>query len=184
MKKVLVTLFALLAYLTLTAETTPDWYDNPATLLGKKVKYFKIGTGDAVSLQRSMAINKAKLEAYASLQEQVKTSITALKKKATAEITEGNDTSENRQLIENASVGAESKAGGIIRNFQVLKQKTMKEGRKYYAYVAIAMPDTVAQSLFMDELKGSTAKIKASKSIEAMEIQLKEYTKVLQNNDE
>jgi len=186
MKKMILSMLFGFMSLNLMAEVVaPEWYDAPETLLGEKAKYYRVGAGDSESLQRSMSIDKAKLKAYASLVEQIQTSVKSYKELLAGEKSVIGETGTNSALVENAGTAASSMAEGVIKNLQVLKQTAVKEGNKYYGYVVIAMPDTLAESLYLGELKkqakASNLELGATKTLEAMEIKLKDYCKVLES---
>jgi hypothetical protein len=124
----------------------PDWFTNVP-----KDPNFLYGAKTATSQDLQLALDKASTDARAEIGRQVEIKVEGLQKR----FQEETGTSTDAQLLDQFTQANKTVVSTSLSGTQIVKQKQMKDGNLWRAYVLVEYPVGAANEAFMKQIKNN-----------------------------
>jgi len=124
----------------------PDWFTNVP-----KDPNFLYGAKTATSQDLQLAIDKASTDARSEIARQVEIKVEGLQKR----FQEETGTSTDAQLLDQFTQANKTVVSTSLSGTQITKQKQMKDGNLWRAYVLVEYPVGAANEAFMKQIKNN-----------------------------
>ena len=147
----------------------PEWYSN----VPKDPNYF-FAANSQTSRDMQMAVDKATTAARADISRQVQTKMSSLQKLFGQEV----GTSDNSQILSQFTQATKSVTDESLSGSHVSKQKIVKNGNIFRAYVLVEYPVGAANKALMQQLKANNhlyTRFQASKAFQELNKEVKQY---------
>lgn len=141
----------------------PEWYTNvpedPNILFAAKT---------ATSRDKQLAVDKAVQDARAEIAKQLEVKIQGLEKRFTEETGIGEDS----QLLDQFTKANKSIVNQSLIGSKIEKQKTIKDGNTYRAYVLVKLPLGAAKEALLQQIKQNEqiyTRVRASQTFQELD---------------
>ncbi|MGD0591625.1 MAG: LPP20 family lipoprotein [Bacteroidota bacterium] len=124
----------------------PDWFTNVP-----KDPSFLYGAKTATSQDLQLALDKAATDARAEIARQVEIKVEGLQKR----FQEETGTSNDAQLLDQFTQANKTVVSSSLSGTQIAKQKQMKDGNLWRAYVLVEYPVGAANEAFIKQIKNN-----------------------------
>jgi len=151
------------------AGAIPDWF----TSIPKDPAVF-YAANTQVSQDLQLAIDKATQGARTEISRMVETKITGLQ----ARFTEETGTANNAQLLDMFTQANKSVVASSLAGSRVSKQKQMKDGNNWRAYVLVEYPTGAASAALAQRIKANDdlyTRFRASQTFKELDDEVKKY---------
>lgn len=152
-----------------TTGNIPNWYSN----VPHDPNYF-FAANSQTSRDMQMAVDKATTGARADIARQIKTNLQSMEKQFGQEV----GTSDNSQLLSQFTEATKTVTDETMSGTQVSKQKIVKDGNAYRAYVLVEYPIGAANKALMQEIKKNNhlyTRFRASQAFKELNKEVKKY---------
>lgn len=147
----------------------PKWYSN----VPQDPNYF-FAANSQTSRDMQMAVDKATTAARADIARQVQTKMSGIEKLFGQEV----GTSDNSEILSEFTQATKDVTDETLSGTHVTKQKIMKDGNTFRAYVLVEYPIGAANQALMQQLKTNNhlyTRFRASQAFKELDSEVKKY---------